>query len=347
MKRFTLSQIADILNGDLEGNGSLEVSGIKPLDEAGPGDLSFLSNPRYREELERTLAGGVIVAREVEIKDRNLIKVNNPYLGFAVVMELFHGREYIGTGISPRASVHDTARIGADPSIQPFTVVSEGASVGDRTTLMSGVYVGPGAVVGDECLIHPNVVLEHGIRIGNRVTIHSGTVIGSDGFGFARDGSRHRKIVHAGIVEIGDEVEIGACCTIDRAVMGKTVIGDGTKLDNLIQVGHNSRIGKDCILVSFVGLAGSVTLEDRVSMAGRSGVVGHLKVGEGATILAKSVVLDDIPPGASVAGFPAVDAMTWRKTSVLIGKLDSMRKRIRKLEKELISYKKSEKGEER
>ena len=343
MKKYTLSQIADILDGDLVGNGSLEVSGIKSLDEAGPEDLSFLSNPRYMEELERTGASGIIVARDVDIKDRNLIKVDDPYLGFAVVMELFHDEEYTGTGISPQASIHETARIGADPSIQPFAVVSEGASVGNRTTLMSGVYVGPDAKVGDDCLIHPNVVLEHGVCIGSRVIIHSGTVIGSDGFGFARDGSRHRKIHQAGIVEIGDDVEIGACCTIDRAVMGKTVIGDGTKLDNLIQVGHNSRIGKDCILVSFVGLAGSVTLEDRVTMAGRSGVVGHLKVGEGATILAASVVLNDIPPGASVAGFPAVDAMEWRKTSVLKRKLDSMRKRIRKLERELTSLKEGEK----
>ncbi len=343
MKKYTLSQIANILDGDLVGNGSVEVSGIKSLDEAGPEDLSFLSNPRYREELEGTGASGIIVARDIDIKDRNLIKVDDPYLGFAVVMELFHDEGYTGTGISPQASIHETARIGADPSIQPFAVVREGASVGDRTTLMSGVYVGPGAVVGDDCLIHPNVVLEHSVRIGNRVIVASGTVIGSDGFGFARDGSRHRKIHQAGIVEIGDNVEIGACCTIDRAVMGKTVIGDGTKLDNLIQVGHNSRIGKDCILVSFVGLAGSVTLEDNVTMAGRSGVVGHIKVGEGATILAASIVLNDIPPGASVAGFPAVDAMEWRKTSVLKRKLDSMRKRIRKLERELTSLKEGEK----
>jgi len=343
VKRYTLSQIADILDGDLVGNGSLEISGIKSLDEAGPEDLSFLSNPRYREELEKSGASGIIVARDVDIKDRNLIKVDDPYLGFAVVMELFHEEEYTGTGISPQAFIHETARIGADPSIQPFVVVREDASVGDRATLMSGVYVGPGAVVGDDCLIHPNVVLEHDVRIGNRVIVASGTVIGSDGFGFARDGSRHRKIHQAGIVEIGDDVEIGACCTIDRAVMGKTVIGNGTKLDNLIQVGHNSRIGKDCILVSFVGLAGSVTLEDNVTMAGRSGVVGHIKVGEGATILAASVVLNDIPPGASVAGFPAVDAMEWRKTSVLKRKLDSMRKRIRKLERELTSLKEGEK----
>lgn len=343
MKKYTLGQLAESLNGELVGEESLIVSGIKPLDEAGPEDLSFFSNPRYREDLEKTQAGAVIVGKDIEIRDRNLIMVEDPYLGFAIAMDLFHGEEHKGTGISPRASVDETAAIGIDPSIQPFAVVSEGATVGDRTTLMSGVYLGPNAVVGDDCLIHPNVVLAHDVRVGNRVIIHSGSVIGSDGFGFAREGLRNRKIVHAGTVEIGDDVEIGACCTIDRAVMGKTVVGEGTKLDNLIQVGHNSRIGKDCMLVSFVGLAGSVTLEDKVTMAGRSGVVGHLKVGEGATILAKSVVLEDIPPGASVAGFPAVNAGEWRKTSVLMGKLDSMRKKIRKLEKELTSLKKGEK----
>ena len=347
MRKFTLRQIADVLAGDVAGNSELEVSGVKPLEEAGPQDLSFFSNPRYRKELESTSAGGIIVARDENAAGKNLIKVDDPYLGFAIAMEMFYQKEYRATGISPAAFVHKGAAIGFEPSVEACAVVSEGASLGDRTTLMPGSYVGPGVIVGNDCVIHPNVTLEAGVILGDRVIIHAGTVVGSDGFGFAREGRRYRKIIHAGTVHIEDDVEIGACCTIDRAVMGQTVIGQGTKLDNLIQVGHNVNIGRDCILVSFVGLAGSVTLEDGVTMAGRSGVVGHTRVGEGATILAKSVVLKDVPPGASVAGYPATDAGEWRKTTALTNDLGSMRKKLRKLEKLIANLEDEDKGESR
>jgi len=328
LRKFTLRKIAGLLEGEVVGDGNLEVTDIKSLEEAGPRDLSFFSNPRYREDLESTNAGGIIASRGVEAEGKNLIRVKDAYLGFAAAMEIFYGKEYKASGISPSAIVHEKATIGSEPSVGASVVVSEGACIGDRTTLMPGSYVGPGARVGDDCMIHPNVTLEEGVILGDRVVIHAGSVVGSDGFGYARKGRSCRKIIHAGTVLIEDDVEIGACCAVDRAVMGQTIIGQGTKLDNLIQVGHNVKIGRDCVLVSFVGLAGSVTLEDGVTMAGRSGVVGHLKVGEGATLLANSVVLKDVPPGSSVAGYPATDAAEWRKRTVLAAGLGTMRKKI-------------------
>ena len=262
----------------------------------------------------------------------NLIHVPDPYLGFAMAMEVFYSRPYAGTGVSERAFVHPEACVGEQPSIHPFAVVCEGARIGDRVTLMPGVYVGPGAAVGDDCVVHPNVVLEWGVRVGRKVIIHAGTVVGSDGFGFAREGKSHHKIVHAGTVRIEDEVEIGAGCAIDRGVMGETVIGAGCKLDNLVMVAHNVRIGRNCLLAGQIGIAGSTELGDNVTMAGQSGAAGHLKIGSGVTVLAKSAVLKDMPEGVRVAGIPAVDSGQWRKTTAILGKLDDLRRKVVRLE---------------
>jgi UDP-3-O-[3-hydroxymyristoyl] glucosamine N-acyltransferase len=332
VKRVTLGELARVLEGVLEGEPDVLVSGVAPLHTAGPDQVSFLSNPRYAPSLKTTRAGGVIVSEDVCEGGLNLIHVTDPYLGFAAAMEFFYGRPYDGTGVSEKASVHPDAEVGELSSIHPFAVVCEGARIGDRVTLMPGVYVGPGASVGDDSVLHPNVVLEWGVSVGRRVIIHAGTVIGSDGFGFARDGKTHRKIVHSGIVRIEDDVEIGAACAIDRAVMGETVIGSGSKLDNLIMVAHNVRIGKNCLLAGQTGIAGSTKLGDEVTMAGQSGVAGHLQVGDNVVILAKAGVLRDLPDGARVAGYPAVDSREWRRNAAVWGKLDELRKRVIRLE---------------
>lgn len=332
MRTMTLGDLARFLEGELEGNPELEVSGVAPLDLAAPEQVSFLSNPRYAPSLKSTRAGGVIVAREIQETGLNLIRVKDPYLGFAKAMEAFYQKPYLPAGISGKASVHPETRIGEQPSIHPFAVVSEGVRIGDRVTLMPGVFVGPEAVVDDDSVLHPNVVIEWGVKVGKRVIIHAGTVIGSDGFGFAPQGGSHRKIVHAGTVRIEDDVEIGAGCTVDRAVMGETVIGAGSKLDNLIMVAHNVSIGKNCLLVGQVGIAGSTELGDSVIMAGQSGAAGHLKIGRGVTVLAKSAVFKDIPDGEQVAGIPAVESGQWRRTAAILGKLDDLRRRIIRLE---------------
>lgn len=331
----TLADLAEKLGGDLDGDPEVTVSGVAPLNMAGPDQISFLANSKYAPFLETTSAAGVIVSRETEISGMNLIRVDDPYLGFALAMELLYAEPCQATGISDQAVVHPEARVGNEPSIHPLAVVCEGAVVGSRVTLMPGAYVGTGARVGDNTVLHPHVVLEKNVLVGNNVIIHAGTVIGSDGFGFARDGDRHKKIVHAGTVRIEDDVEIGAGCAIDRAVMGETVIGQGSKLDNLIQIGHNVQIGPNCILVAQAGIAGSAELQDNVTMAGQSGVAGHITVGSGAVVMGKASVFKDVPPGAHVAGTPAIDVKDWRKAAAVFARLDDLRKRISRLEKEL------------
>jgi UDP-3-O-[3-hydroxymyristoyl] glucosamine N-acyltransferase len=333
VKRITLGDLAEKLGGVLDGDPEVTGCGVESLHTAGPDKVSFLANPKYRSSLETTSAAGVIVSRETQAPGLVLIRVDDPYLGFAMAMELFYSEPYEAADISDDASIHHEARIGNDPSIHPFAVVCRGARIGSRVTLMPGAYVGPGVTIGDGTTIHPNVVLEKDVHIGKNVIIHAGTVVGSDGFGFAREGDRHKKIVHAGTVRIEDDVEIGAGCTIDRAVMGETVIGQGSKLDNLIQIGHNARIGSNCILVTQTAVGGSSELEDDVTMAGQSGVAGHLKVGSGAVVMGKAAVFKDVPPGAYVAGIPAIDAEDWRKASAVFARLDDLRKKLTRLEK--------------
>lgn len=333
MKEITLKELARILNAELVGDGRVVVTGIRPLEEARSSDLSFLSNSRYSSSLETTRAGGIIVSPGTLTEGRNLLIVDDPYFGFALAMEAFFGEDYIPSGISERASVHAGASVGSDPSLHPFAVVEKGAVVGDRVTLMSGAFVGQGAVIGDDTVLHPHVVVEKKCVIGSRVIIHAGTVIGSDGFGFAREGKRHRKIIQSGIVRIGDEVEIGANCAVDRAVLGETVIGNGCIFDNLIQIAHNVRIGENVILVGQSGIAGSSTLGDNAIVAAQSGVAGHLNIGEGAVVASKTAVYKDVLPGTRVAGIPAVGLGEWKRSAAMIKKLGSMRKRIRVLER--------------
>ncbi len=336
MTKITLEQLAERIGGEMVGDPHLELVGVAPLHIAAADQVSFLSNPRYAASLETTSAGAVIVSRDQDAPGLNLIRIDDPYLGFALAMDVFHFEPYDPAGVSPLASVHPGGKVGSDPSIHPFAVVCDGARIGSRVTLMPGSYVGPDAVVDDDTVLHPNVVIEKNVLVGKRVIIHAGTVVGSDGFGFAREKGGHRKIIQAGTVRVEDDVEIGAGCTIDRAVMGETVVGAGSKLDNLIQVGHNVRIGKNCILVAQAAIAGSTTLEDNVTMAGQSGVAGHLTIGEGSLIYGRAAVIKDVPAGSQVAGLiPAVDVREWRRTAAALGSLGSLRKRVAALEKEI------------
>ncbi len=345
MREITLADLARQLEGELEGDGTVVVSGVGPLHAAGPREVSFLSNPRYRKSMETTKAAGVIVSHGTVAEGINLIRVGDPHLGYARVMEIFFGQDYVSTGISPQASVHPDASVGADPSIHPFAVLCENARLGDRVTLMPGVYVGPGAVVGNDSVIHPNVVLEREVQVGKRTIIHAGTVIGSDGYGFAKEGEKHYKITHAGTVRVGDDVEIGANCTVDRSVMGETVIGDGSKLDNLIHMAHNVKIGRNCLILGQVGISGSTTLGDRVVMAGQSGVVGHAMIGDDTVIASKTAVFKGLPAGSQVAGIPAMEIGQWRRLMVHLGKLDTLNRRVRTLEREIVNITEKE-GEE-
>ncbi len=334
MNSLTLRELARLVGGEVEGDGGVMLSGFRPLGQAGPEHVAFLSNPRYRPALETTRAGAVIVGKDVAAPGRNLLRVDDPYVAYARAMQIFHHQPYRPTGIHPLAFVHPEARVGADPSFHPFAVVSAGAVVGDRVTLMPGAFLGPGAEVGDDTVLHPQVVVEAGCRLGRRCIVHAGTVIGSDGFGFAPEGERYVKIPQVGIVRVEDDVEIGSNCSLDRAAMGETVIGEGSKIDNLVQIAHNVVVGKNCVLAGQAGVAGSSTLGDHTTLAGQAGVAGHLKVGAGAVIAAKSAVFKEVPQGARVAGIPAIDMAEWRRSQSVFARLDQLRKRVLRLEEQ-------------
>jgi UDP-3-O-[3-hydroxymyristoyl] glucosamine N-acyltransferase len=344
LKRFTLKELAAQLGGAVDGDPGREVTGVAALDDAGEEHISFLANPRYRGMLEGSRAGAVIVAEDLEVSGRDLIRVSDPYLAFAEVMFIFHGERHPPEGVSELASIHPEATVGTDVTIEPFVVISQGAAVGDRVHIMSGTHVGRDASVGDDTVIHPNVTLEHGTVVGRRCIIHAACVLGSDGYGFAADGLRHRKIIQAGIVRVGDDVEMGSGCTIDRAALGETVIGEGTKMDNQVHVAHNVVVGRNCLLINNCGIAGSSTLGDNVIMAGHSGVSGHLNVGDGAILMTKAVAVKDVPAGAVMAGVPAIDATTWKRSSAVFARLDGLKKQVARLEKKLKEL--AEEGEE-
>jgi UDP-3-O-[3-hydroxymyristoyl] glucosamine N-acyltransferase len=288
MAAVSIHDIVELVGGRCTGPADRVISGVSTLADAGPDQLTFLSNPRYASQLPDTRAGAVLVANDVGGDDPRYIRVANPYLAWARVIERWFVPRPAPSGVSPLASVSASATLGANVAVGPFTTI------------------GDDVVVGDDTLIYSNVAIYAGSVIGSRCIIHSGTVIGADGYGFVVENGRHRKIPQIGIVRIGDDVEIGAGCTIDRASIGETIVGEGTKLDDQVMIGHGAKIGRHCILVAQVGIAGSAQLGDYVVIAGQSGVAGHLKIGDRAQIAAKSAALDDVPADTKVMGVPAI-----------------------------------------
>lgn len=305
---ITLGRLAELLGADLLGDGGdLTVEGVSTLEEAGGSQVCYYGNPRYARHLGSTRALAVITASEVNTSAPNQLIVRNPYLAFRDALELFSPNRLSGfEGVHPTAVVHPSAFLAGDVRLGPNSVVDRNARIGGGTRIGASCVVGPNAVVGRDCLIHPLVAVGAECLIGDRVVLHSGVVIGGDGFGFVPDpGGMHRKIPQNGNVVIGDDVEIGAGTTVDRAVAGSTVIGAGTKLDNLVQVAHNVRIGKGCFVAAQTGIAGSTVLDDMVTCGGQVGIGGHLRIGRGAILTAKSGVSKDVPPGGVVSGIPA------------------------------------------
>lgn len=339
-RRYTLKEIGARVNGSVRGDADIEISGIAGIGEAVPGEMTFVSNPKYLSRLSGTRASAVIVAEAVEGLGISQLVVSNPYFAFSQVVSLYHAKPYVPSGVSPRAEIGRDVRIGADVSIHPFVTVENGAVIGDRVTLHSGVVVGEEASVGNDTILHANVTVRDHAVVGQRVIIHSGTVIGSDGFGFATHQGRHQKILQVGRVRIEDDVEIGANCAVDRAAMGETVIGKGTKIDNLVQVAHNVKIGENCILVAQVGVSGSTELGQYVTLAGQVGVVGHVRIGDRVTIGAKSGVSKDIPAGEAMSGIPAMAHRKWLAAQAVFGRLPELRKRINAIEQRLASIEK-------
>ncbi|HEX6158750.1 MAG TPA: UDP-3-O-(3-hydroxymyristoyl)glucosamine N-acyltransferase, partial [Thermoanaerobaculia bacterium] len=301
------------------------IDGVAPLAEAGPGQISFLSNPKYAPQLDVTGAAAILVANDLQGDSPRFVRVANPYFAMASVVARFFDVRPRPVGISTKAEIAASATIGSGTAIGAFVSIGENAVIGENVVIYPNVTIEANAAIGDGSILYPNVSIYHACRVGRRCIVHSGVVIGSDGYGFAQHGGRHHKIPQIGIVRVEDDVEIGAGTTIDRAALGETVIGEGTKIDNLVQIGHNVKIGKHCLLVSQVGIAGSTELGDSCVVAGQSGFAGHLKIGSRVQVAAKSAVLEDVPEGTKVMGIPAVPFREFARREATLRRMTKKR----------------------
>ncbi len=331
----TLKQLAELVGGSVTGDETLEIARVAPIDVAGPGEITFLANPKYLPQLGRTKASAVIVAPGVEAAGPALLACANPYLAFAKILTELAVQRPPAAGIMAGAVVDPSAQVAEEVTIHPGCVVGAGVTIGRDCLLYPGVILYAGVTLGENCVLHGGVVVREGCRLGDRVILQPNAVIGSDGFGFAPDGRRYYKIPQVGIVELGDDVEIGAGCCIDRAAMGVTRIGRGTKLDNLVQIGHNAVLGEDTIIVAQCGIAGSTTIGNHCTFGGQSAVVGHIKVGDNVMLGGQSGIAGNTDGNQVLSGSPAMPHREWLKASMSFAKLPEMRKELSRLRRQL------------
>ena len=326
-----LAEIAAVVGARLEnGSPDLEITGVAGIREAAPGQLTFVANPKYAGDARTTKASAVIVVDEFPAISAALLRSKNPYLAFARAIELFCQPPPYEAGVHPTAVLHSSAKVGEGAHIGPYVVVDQDVEIGRNAVLLAHVVIYRGARIGDNFFAHAHAVVREGCRLGNNILLQNGAVIGADGFGFAKDDSGHwHKIVQPEPVVIEDDVEIQANSCVDRASVEKTHIGRGTKIDNLVQVGHGSRIGEHSLLASQVGLGGSTKIGDHVILTGQVGVVGHCTVGDGAVVTPQSGVAGDIEAGAIVSGAPAVDHKLWLKYSAVLPRLPEIARAVR------------------
>ena len=332
---FTLGRLADALGASLQGDPGRLVTGVAPLDAAGPEQVSFLTDPKYLRQAEASRAGALLVGRDVADLPAALLRVDRPQQALIALLALFHPEPATEPGVHATACVAGTARVDASATIGPLVVVEADAVIGPRCRVGALAFVGRGAVLGEDVRLHPHVVVLAEVRIGNRVIVHAGTVLGADGFGYAFDGRAHRKIPQVGRLRIEDDVEIGANTAIDRATLGETVVRRGTKIDNLVQIGHNCDVGEDVILVSQVGIAGSSRVGNRAMLAGQVGISDHVTVGAGAILTAQSGVPNDVPAGEVWSGTPSRPTSEQKRIWAGESQLPELIKRVRALEKRL------------
>ena len=330
---YRLEQLAEQVGGEVAGDPDTPIRRLRPFETAGPGDLTLAARKRYEERIPESGASAVIVSRTVPFHNRPLLRVDNPKLAFARLLQYIRQTPFVPIGVSPGATVGRDCSIPERVSIHPHVYVGDGVTLGEEVTLHSGVHVGNGCSIGPGSVLHPNVTLYDGIRIGARVILHSGAVIGADGFGYVFDGERQVKIPQRGTVVIEDDVEIGANSCVDRATFGQTTIGRGVKLDDHVQIGHNCTIGENTVMVGQVGVSGSVTVGRNCILAGHSGVVDHVRIGDGVKVLAKTMVTKDIPDGMTVSGQPARDHRTTVKIQALTRRLPQLMKEWRSWKK--------------
>ncbi|HEY5611036.1 MAG TPA: UDP-3-O-(3-hydroxymyristoyl)glucosamine N-acyltransferase [Thermoanaerobaculia bacterium] len=335
MPRMTVGEIVDLVEGKFTGDRSRVLRAVRSLADAGPEELSFLANPKYERLLGSTRAGAILVDESLPGGAATWIRVRDPYYAFARVMQRWFSEIPRPEGISPHAAIAPTATIGAGVRIGAFVTVSDRAVIGDRVTLFDGVYVGADAVIGEDTFVYPNVTIYHRCVVGRRCILHAGVVLGGDGYGFATFEGVHHKIPQIGIVRIENDVEVGAGTTIDRAAFGETVVGDGTKIDNLVQIAHNVKIGKHCLIVAQVGIAGSTEIGDSCVFGGQSGAGAHLRIGSHVLVGGKSAVMKNWEGPVKLAGFPARLLREHLRTEALIRRLPEIVERLELLEKTL------------
>jgi len=335
-KTISLEKLAEMVDGEIVGDASVEVSGFGPLDSAGPRDISFVVNPRYVGQVPGSGAAAFLIKDDIELTGPTVVKVGNPYLASAIIQNYFLEKPFVAQGIHDSAVIGEGCTIDEDISIGRNAVIGNRVTLGTRVAIAAGVVVGDDVVIGDDTSIRANATIEYGCELGSGVTIHANTVIGSDGYGYATDKKgNHVKRPQLGTVRIGDDVEIGSNCSIDRAAFGVTWIKSGVKIDNLVQIGHNSVIGENSLLVSQVGISGSVTLGRNVVFGGKAGAAGHQHIGDGTMVAGGSGVHGDHPAGSQLAGSPAFNAKLWFRAASLFSKLPELYKDVRRIKKEL------------
>ncbi|MDH3454702.1 MAG: UDP-3-O-(3-hydroxymyristoyl)glucosamine N-acyltransferase [Desulfuromonadales bacterium] len=335
-EKTSLAVLADLVGGCVSGDPSTAISGVAPLDSAGPEQISFLSNPKFQSKLADCQAAAIIVHSSLQGSlSMPLLLTANPYLAFAKILTFFEVPPHVGLGVMAGAHVHPEARIGANVTIEPGCVVCAGALVGDGTHLHPNVVIGADAVIGNDCLLHANVTVREKCVLGNRVILQPGAVIGADGFGFAPDGQGYYKIPQVGHVVIEDDVEIGACSCIDRGTLGVTRIARGVKIDNLVQIAHNVQLGEHTVMAAQVGIAGSTAIGKHCTFGGQAAVAGHVKVGDNVTLAGRGGIANNADGNQSLAGLPAMPHREWLKATMTLTRLPEMRRELQQLKKQV------------
>ncbi len=335
MDKLLLSEIAEIIEGEIKGDRHKNIFGVAPFENANGDEITFVDSLKTVRNIEKTGAGAIIAPQDFPETVNNLILVNQPRVAFAKVLNLFYKPSKPETGISQMASTGKNFKFGNDVSIGHFVAIGNDVILGDRVILHPGSVIGDKVIIGDDVEIFPNVTILERCTIGSRVTIYAGTVIGSDGFGYADDGEKYHKIPQTGIVRIDDDVEIGANNTIDRATFGKTWIKNGVKTDNLVHIAHNVIVGENTVLAAMAGISGSVSIGQRVIFAGKAGAVDHISIGDNSTIGPMTAVLKSVSEGDVISGSPGISHRIWLRVQSIIPKLPQLKKKILELEKRL------------
>ncbi len=340
-KQVSVQQLADLVNGRVVGDSNILVSGLNSIEAAGDGEITFLVKASKTDLLGDTKASAIIVPFEIESCSKTIIQVKDPYLASAIIHNFLLAEPFVAKGIHESTSIGKDCILPEQITVDPFAVIGDRVKLGERVHIGTGVVIANDVEIGDDTVLRPNVVIEHGCKIGCRVYLHAGTVIGSDGYGYAADERGcHIKRPQVGTVRIDDDVEMGANCCIDRGAYGLTWIKSGTKLDNMVHIAHNVEVGENCLLLAQVGIAGSAVLGRNVILGGKVAIKGHIRLGDGVMVAGKGGVTKNLNNGAVVGGTPAIPIDQWRKSAITYSKIPEMRSEIRRVRKELDELKK-------